>query len=224
MAGKLLGSMRRAVGPGHEKRCVRIFNQMTPKNPAPAQDLTVLLKAWSEGDRSALEELSPLIYAELRRLARRSMRRERPGHTLETGALLNEAYLRLARPDTPQWANRSHFYGVAAQIMRRVLVDHARSRLQHKRGGGAAPVSLDEALVVSAERSPDFVALDEALDRLAAERERLSKVVELRFFGGLTLEETADVLNISPDTVKRDWKLAKAWLRRELGGMISPDE
>jgi len=182
------------------------------------RDVTLLLQAWSEGDPSAPEKLAPLIYAELHRLARRSMRREHAQHTLETGALLNEAYLRLADWKNARWENRAHFYGVAAHIMRRVLVDHARSRGFQKRGGGERPVALDENLVASPERGPDLVALDEALDRLAKMDSRKGKVVELRFFAGLSVEETAAVLDVSPFTVIRDWNLAKAWLHRELRG------
>ncbi|HEX5000074.1 MAG TPA: sigma-70 family RNA polymerase sigma factor [Terriglobia bacterium] len=182
----------------------------------PSEEVTRLLQAWSGGDQAALERLAPLIYSELERLARRYMAREQEGHTLETGALLNEAFLRLVHWKTAQWQNRSHFYGLAAQIMRRVLVDHARSRSYQKRGGKAHPVSLDEAVVVSPERSSDLVALDEALERLTALDPRKSKVVELRFFGGLSNEETANVLNVSPFTVIRDWNFARAWLNREL--------
>jgi RNA polymerase sigma-70 factor (ECF subfamily) len=184
--------------------------------PSESPDVTILLQAWSEGDQSALEKLTPLIYDELKRLARGYMSREQASPTLETGALLNEAFLRLVHWKTARWQNRSHFYGLAAQIMRRVLVDHARSRSYQKRGGSARPVSLDEALVMSPERSPDIVALDEALERLAGFDERKSKVVELRFFGGLSVEETAEVLQVSPFTVIRDWNLAKAWLHHEL--------
>jgi RNA polymerase sigma-70 factor (ECF subfamily) len=181
------------------------------------RDVTLLLQAWSEGDASAPEKLAPLIYEELRRLAKRSMRRENvEHHTLETGALLNEAYLRLADWKNARWTNRAHFYGVAAQIMRRVLVDHARSRGYQKRGAGIRPVVLEEALAVSPERSGDLVALDEALTRLAKEDARKGKVVELRFFGGLSVEETAAVLKVSPFTVIRDWNFAKVWLHREL--------
>jgi RNA polymerase sigma-70 factor, ECF subfamily len=182
------------------------------------KDVTVLLKAWTAGDAGALEQLTPLIYGELHRLARMYMARERSSPTLETGAILNEAFLRLVHWKTARWENRSHFYGLAAQIMRRVLVDHARSRGYRKRGGGVRPVQLDEAVVVSPERSPDLIALDEALDRLAKVDERKSKVVELRFFGGLSVEETAQVLNLSPFTIARDWTLAKAWLHREISG------
>lgn len=176
----------------------------------------MLLQKWSKGDHAALDKLTPLIYDELKRLARGYMARERSNPTLETGALLNEAFLRLVHWKTARWENRSHFYGLAAQIMRRVLVDHARTRNYQKRGGAARPVPLDEAIVMSPERSPDIVALDEALERLAAFDERKSKVVELRFFGGLSVEETAEVLQVSPFTVIRDWNMAKAWLQSEL--------
>jgi RNA polymerase sigma factor (TIGR02999 family) len=180
------------------------------------KQVTLLLKAWNDGDPHAPEVLAPLIYAELRRLARRSMRREDSQHTLETGALVNEAYLRLADWKNARWENRAHFYAVAAQIMRRVLVDHARSHNYQKRGGGARPVSLDEAIVASPERAPDLIALDEALDRLAKNDPRKARVVELRFFGGLSVEETAAVLAVSPFTVIRDWNFVKAWLSREI--------
>ena len=180
------------------------------------KEVTMLLKAWNEGDPLAPDKLAPLIYAELRRLARRSMRRENPQHTLETGALINEAYLRLADWKNAKWENRAHFYGVAAQIMRRVLVDHARAHAYQKRGGGARPVALDEAVVASPDRAPDLIALDEALERLSKKDPRKGKVVELRFFGGLSVEETAEVLNVSPFTVIRDWNFVKAWLSREL--------
>jgi RNA polymerase sigma factor (TIGR02999 family) len=180
------------------------------------KEITTLLKAWNEGDPYAPEKLAPLIYAELRKLARRSMRKENPQHTLETGALINEAYLRLADWKNARWENRAHFYGVAAQIMRRVLVDHARAHAYQKRGGGARPLSLDEALVASPDRAPDLLALDEALERLTKRDPRKGKVVELRFFGGLSVEETAAVLNVSPFTVIRDWNFVKAWLSREI--------
>jgi len=191
---------------------------MDDKAQSVPQDVTVLLQAWTSGDKDALEKLTPLIYAEMRRLARHYMARERSNATLETGAILNEAFLRLVHWKNARWENRSHFYGLAAQMMRRVLVDHARSRGYGKRGGGVRPVALDEAVVVSSERSSDLVALDEALERLAAVDERKSKVVELRFFGGLSVEETAEILNVSPFTIARDWTLAKAWLHRELSG------
>jgi len=192
------------------------------EQPQP-KDVTVLLKAWTAGDEGALAELTPLVYGELHRLARGYMARERNSPTLETGAIINEAFLRLVHWKTARYENRSHFYGLAAQIMRRVLVDHARSRGYRKRGGGMRPVELDEAVVMSPERSPDLIALDEALNRLASVDERKGKVVELRFFGGLSVEETAEVLKVSPFTVARDWTLAKAWLHRELGGQGNPE-
>ena len=197
--------------------------RMDDKAQSVPQDVTVLLQAWTSGDKDALEKLTPLIYAEMRRLARHYMARERSNATLETGAILNEAFLRLVHWKNARWENRSHFYGLAAQMMRRVLVDHARSRCYGKRGGGVRPVALDEAVVVSSERSSDLVALDEALERLAAVDERKSKVVELRFFGGLSVEETAEILNVSPFTIARDWTLAKAWLHRELSGQGNPE-
>ena len=185
---------------------------MTPST----RQVTELLAAWGEGDREAFEALMPLVYDELRRLARRYMKGERPGNTLQTSALINEAYLRLVDQRDVRWQNRAHFYGIAARLMRRILVDHARSRHYQKRGGGARRVSLEEALAVSEERAREVVALDEALEGLAAVDERKSRLVELRFFGGLSIEETAEVLGVSPGTVMRDWTLAKAWLRRAL--------
>jgi RNA polymerase sigma factor (TIGR02999 family) len=181
-----------------------------------AREVTRLLKAWNEGDPLAPEKLVPLIYAELRRLARRSMRRENTQHTLETGALINEAYMRLADWKNARWENRAHFFGVAAQIMRRVLVDHARAHAYQKRGAGVRPLPLEEAIVASPDRAPNLIALDEALERLARRDPRKSKVVELRFFGGLSVEETAAVLNVSTITVMRDWNFVKAWLSREM--------
>jgi len=194
---------------------------MTDLSP---REVTRLLQAWSEGDVTAPEKLGPLIYAELQRLARRYMRRENPGHTLETGALLNEAYVRLADWKNARWENRAHFYGVAAEIMRRVLVDYARSKSYQKRGAGIRPTSLEENMVLAPERSPDVVALDEAMNRLAEFDPRKSKVVELRFFGGLSVDETAAVLDVSPFTVIRDWNLAKAWLQREIRNQSGRDE
>jgi len=182
------------------------------------QEVTELLIAWSDGDSGAYEKLMPLVYEELRRLAHRYMRREREGHTLQTSALVNEAYLRLIDQKNVHWQNRSHFFAIAAQIMRRILVDYARSRRYGKRGGGAVQVSLEERLIVSANRSAEVVALDDALKSLAKIDERKSQVVELRFFGGLSIEETAEVLGVSAATVMRDWTLAKAWLLREIGG------
>ena len=185
---------------------------------ASSQQVTQLLLAWSSGDVTALEKLTPLVYNELHRLARRYMAQERPGHTLQATALVNEAYLRLVDSRNVQWQNRAHFFAVSAQLMRRILVDFARSRHYQKRGGEAHQVSLDEALVVSWERGADLVALDDALQALADIDPRKSQVVELRFFGGLTVEEAAEALAVSLDTVMRDWKFAKTWLLRELSG------
>jgi len=178
--------------------------------------VTQLLIAWGNGDKSALDELLPLVYDELRRLARQYMRRERPGNTLQTSALVNEAYLRLIDQRDVRWQNRAHFYGIAAQLMRRILVDHARKRSYQKRGGGAHRVTLEEGLIVSDERAGDIVALDDALNSLADIDQRQSRIVELRFFAGLSIEETAEVLAVSPGTVMRDWTFAKAWLRRAI--------
>jgi RNA polymerase sigma-70 factor, ECF subfamily len=181
-----------------------------------SQELTQLLHAWGQGDESAREQLMPLVYDELHRMAHRYLNQEAPGHTLQTTALIHEAYLRLVGQSEPHWENRAHFFGVAAQVMRHILVDYARARRFAKRGGGLRAVSLEEAVVVSAERAAEVVALDEALQALAAFDKRRSQVVELRYFGGLSLEETAAVLKVSVDTVKRDWRLAKAWLLKEL--------
>ena len=178
--------------------------------------MTRLLQAWSKGNREALEKLIPLVYKELHRLAKRHMARERPGHTLQTTALVNEAYLRLVDWKNARWQNRAHFFAVSGQLMRRILVDFARSRRQAKRGGETRQVSLDEALVVSHDRAADLVALDDALAALATIEPRKSRVVELRFFGGLSVEETAEVLKVSPRTVLQDWNLARVWLLREI--------
>ena len=178
--------------------------------------ITQLLHNWRRGDEGALEELLPLVYAELHRLAHRYMRRERPGQTLQTTALINEAYLRLVSSDQAEWRDRAHFFAAAAQVMRHLLVDRARARRFAKRGGGAHRVTLDEAAAVTRERDPDLLALDEALCRLAAVDERKSRLVELRYFGGLSAEEAAEVLGVSAITVKREWLKAKAWLYREL--------
>ncbi len=184
----------------------------------PVRDeITRFLRLWSEGDETALEKLTPLVYRELYRLAAGYMRREQPEHTLQATALVNEAYLRLIDWKDVQWKSRGHFLGVAAQVMRRVLVDYARSRRSDKRGGGARPVSLDEAPPLAQDRLGVLVDVDEALNRLAAIDPRRAKVVELRYFGGLSVEETAEVLNVSPITVIRHWNFAKAWLLRELG-------
>ena len=183
--------------------------------PSPSE-VTELLLAWGQGDTSALDRLMPIVYDELRRLAHRYMGGERPRHVLQTTALVNEVYLRLIDSSRVRWQNRAHFFAVSAQLMRRVLVDVARSRKGQKRGGGALHVSLDEAIVGATERSGDLVALDDALTALAATDERASRVVELRFFGGLSMEDAAEVLGVSPETVKRDWNWAKAWLLREM--------
>ncbi|MGH9839605.1 MAG: sigma-70 family RNA polymerase sigma factor [Blastocatellia bacterium] len=183
---------------------------------APSQEITQLLLAWGEGDQEALERLMPLVLGELRSLARLYMNRQRPGHTLQTTALVNEAYLRLVDSSRVKWQSRAHFFAVSAQLMRRVLVDFARSRQNLKRGGGARQVSLDEALVVSSERGEELIALDDALSALAEFNPRQSRIVELRYFGGLSEEETAEALKISIRTVRRDWSLARAWLYREL--------
>jgi len=183
-------------------------------------EVTQLLVAWSNGNQAALEKLLPLVYDELHRLAHQYMNRERPGHTLQTSGLVNEAYLRLVDQREVHWQNRAHFFGIAAQMMRRILVDYARSRRYAKRGGNARQVSFDEAVIVSPERATEVVALDDALKRLAVIDERKSQIVEFRFFGGLSIEETAEVLKVSPGTIMRDWTLAKAWLRKEMIGSI----
>jgi RNA polymerase sigma-70 factor, ECF subfamily len=180
------------------------------------KEITRLLVAWGDGDESALEDLTPLVYEELHRLAHHYMSRERAGHTLQTSALVNEAYVRLIDWKNVRWQNRAHFFGVSAQLMRRILVDFARSRQYQKRGGGERVVALDEAALMSDEKTADLVALDEALTALAELDERQSKVVELRFFGGLNVEETAEFLKVSPATVRRDWSIARAWLHREM--------
>jgi RNA polymerase sigma factor (TIGR02999 family) len=190
--------------------------------PSPMQ-ITQLLLAWGKGEQSALEQLTPLVYDELHRLAHRYMGRERPGHTLQTSALVNEVYLRLVDSSHVRWQDRAHFFAVSAQLMRRILVDFARSRHNLKRGGDARQVSLDEALLVSHESSPDLVALDDALKTLASLDARQSQVVELRFFGGLSVEESAEVLRVSEGTVRRDWSLARAWLHRELSNEDNDD-
>jgi RNA polymerase sigma factor (TIGR02999 family) len=176
-----------------------------------------LLRAWTDGDASALEQLTPIVYEELHRLARSYMRGERPGHSLQTTALVNEAYMRLVGYERMRWQNRAHFFAVSAQVMRRILVDHAR-RHNLKRGGGVPHVSLEEAVLVGGNRAADLVALDHAMHTLAQLDPRKAQVVEMRFFGGLNVDETADVLKVSPATVMRDWSTAKAWLYRELAG------
>jgi len=179
-------------------------------------ELTQLLIDWSNGDRAALDKLMPLIDEELRRLAHRYMTRERAGHTLQTTALVNEAFLRLVNRKNLQWQNRAHFFGIAAQLMRTILVDHARSHASAKRGGGARKLELDEAMVISQQKAAEVIALDDALKQLALLDPQQSRIVELRFFGGLTVEEAAEVLQVSPATIKREWSTAKAWLYHEL--------
>jgi RNA polymerase sigma-70 factor, ECF subfamily len=185
-----------------------------------AEDVSGLLRAWSEGDQGALERLTPAVYDELRRLAHRYMRRERNGHSLQTTALVHEAYTRLVDYERMQWQNRAHFFAVSAQLMRRILVEHAR-RHNLKRGGDVPHISLDEAAVVGGTQDADLVALDDAMNGLARIDPRKVRVVEMRFFGGLSVEETAEVLKVSPITVKRDWRAARAWLYRELTGGTS---
>ena len=189
----------------------------------PPPNATRLLQAWGQGDQAAFEELIPLVYEQLRRLAQRELRRERPGHSLQATALVNEAYLRLIDLNRIEWQNRAHFFAMAARMMRRILVDWARARGNQKRGGGIPKVSLDEALLVSHDPGSDLVALDEALETLGAMDPRKGQVVEMRFFGGLTVEETAAALHVSADTVMRDWRSAKAWLLRELS-RSEPDD
>ena len=182
----------------------------------PSHDVTELLARWTDGDEDALQQLIPIVHEELRRLARRQMAGERPGHTLEPTALVNEAYLRLVNLKQMRWQNRAHFFAMGARLMRRILVDFARSKGYQKRGGGAKQVSFTQALEVAEGQATDVVALNDALETLAAVDERKSRVVELRFFGGLSVEETAEVLNVSRETVKRDWTFAKMWLLRHL--------
>jgi RNA polymerase sigma factor (TIGR02999 family) len=183
-------------------------------NPAP--DVTQLLVRWGSGDREALDELTPLVYNELRRLARSYLRRERPDHTLEGTALVHEAYFRLVDQQNVQFRSRTHFYALAAELIRRILVDHARSKIAAKRGGTAVKISIDDALPPANEKDMDMVALDDAMKALAENDVQQSRIVELRYFAGLTIEETAEALEISPATVKRDWTMAKAFLKREL--------
>jgi len=182
----------------------------------PTNEVTELLQKWSDGDTAALEELTPVIYTELHRIAKRYMNREREGHTLQTTALVNEAYMRLIDWKTAKWENRAHFFGVSAQLMRRILVDFARKRPKISEGEAARHVSLDEAFTITTEKDEDLVALDEALNELAKFDERKAKIVELKFFGGLSVEETAEVIKVAPITVMREWQKAKAWLYREL--------
>ena len=181
--------------------------------PSP-QEVTQLLADWGKGDRSALDKLLPLVHSELRRIAQRQMSQERPGHTLQATALVNEAYLKLAGQQGFDWQNRAHFFAVCAQVMRHILIDHARAHARDKRGGGAVKVSLNDALVVAEDQAAHFIALDEALRVLERLDTQKGKIVELRYFGGLSVEQTAEVMNISPRTVRREWQRAKAWLYR----------
>jgi RNA polymerase sigma-70 factor (ECF subfamily) len=188
-----------------------------PATTSPKGDVSILLRAWSDGDQKALDQLTPIVYDELRRLARYYLHRERPGHSLQATALVNEAYLRLVDYKRMRWGNRAHFFAVSAQLMRRILVDHARLH-NLKRGGGVEQVALEDVAVVGGDRAENLVALDDALQSLAHMDARKARVVELRFFGGLSVEETAEVLQISTVTVMRDWSSARAWLYREMGG------
>src|SRR5580692_11439610 len=185
-------------------------------DPAPSVEITGLLKAWAGGDRVALDRLTPMVYAELRRMAARYMAKERAGNSMQATALVNEAFLRLVEIDKVRWQDRAHFFAVSAQMMRRILVDAARARGSNKRGGGVVKVDLNESIDAMPDRGSQLVALDEALDELARLDPRKAKVVEMRFFGGLSVEETAEVLKISAQSVMRDWKLARAWLMREM--------
>jgi len=183
--------------------------------PSP-EEVTQLLLAWREGDEAALEKLLPLVYDELHRLAARYMRRESPGHTLQTSALVNEAFIRLIDQQQVHWQNRAHFFGIAAQLMRRILLDHARGQARGKRGGGVHRVSFDEGAIVSEQRAAELIALDDALNALAAFDSRKSRIVELRFFGGLSNEEVTEVMGMSLRTVEREWRKAKAWLHHAI--------
>lgn len=176
------------------------------------QEVTQLLADWGQGDKSAFDKLFPLVHDELQRIARRQMSHERPGHTLQATALVNEAYLKLAGQEGFEWQNRAHFYAVCAQVMRHILIDHARAHARDKRGGGAVQVSLDEALVIAGERADEYLALDEALRFLESVDPQKGRIIELRYFGGLSEEETAEVLHISSRTVRREWRRSKAWL------------
>jgi RNA polymerase sigma-70 factor, ECF subfamily len=199
---------------------VILFEQLKAgdRMQAHAGDITRLLAGWREGDRSALDRLLPLVRAELDRLARRHLGRERPHHTMKPSSLVQEAFLRLLPGANVAWQDRAHFFAVASQVMRHVLVDYARDRLRQKRGGGAVHIPIDAAVVLSSQQVEQVVAVDVALQRLANVDERKSRVFEMRFFGGLTVEEVAEALGVSPNTVIRDWNFARAWLRRELGG------
>jgi RNA polymerase sigma factor (TIGR02999 family) len=209
----------RNVGPAHVSTQGDAMNPEPCGEPPRTRDVTGLLVAWGNGDAAALERLIPVVQSELHRIAERCMQQERGSHTLQATALVNEAYLRLVDVQGIDWQDRMHFLAMSARLMRRVLVDHARARNYQKRGGGAIMVTLNEDAAASHERAHDLVALDDALEALAANDPRKSRVVELRFFGGLSVEETASVLNVSAETVMRDWRVAKAWLFRELRNM-----
>ncbi|HJT80365.1 MAG TPA: sigma-70 family RNA polymerase sigma factor [Chthoniobacterales bacterium] len=191
---------------------------MSAQEALAQQQVTQLLADWRNGDKQALEKLIPLVQPELQQLAHRYMSRERPGHTLQTTALLNDAYLKLADKTHPQWQNRAHFFAVAAQLMRRIMVDHARQRQALKRGGGALRVTLDDSVASPEARSAELLALDEAMEKLATFDKRKAEVVEMRYFGGLTMEEIAEVMKVHVNTVMRDWKAARAWLFAALNG------
>ena len=190
----------------------------------PSNEITELLVAWSGGDKKALDELMQIVYEELRRLAHRQLAKERRGHTLQTTALVNEAYLKLVDQKRVKWQGRSHFFALSSQLMRRILVDYARSRQYAKRGGGKSALPLDEALIVAPERASEMIALDEALTELAKHDERKARIVELRFFSGMSIDETSELLGVSPGTVMKDWTLAKAWLQREMDRSSSDDQ
>ncbi len=190
----------------------------------PPNEITELLVAWSGGDKKALDELMQIVYEELRRLAHRQLAKERQDHTLQTTALVNEAYLKLVDQKRMKWQSRSHFFALSSQLMRRILVDYARSRQYAKRGGGASALPLDEGLIVAPERAAEMIALDEALTELAKHDERKARIVELRFFAGMSIDETSELLGVSPGTVMKDWTLAKAWLQREMDRSSSADQ
>jgi RNA polymerase sigma-70 factor (ECF subfamily) len=197
---------------------LHVCAKMAVRMPQAPQNVTQLLVDWSSGNKEALDRLVPIVYDELRRQASRYLRRERVGHTLQTTALINEAYLKLVDQKNVHWQNRAHFFGIAAQLMRRILVDYARARKRAKRGGSDIRVSLEQAMTMSKPQDLDIVALDEALGRLVEIDPQQSRIVELRFFSGLNVEETAEVMGISPATIKREWRIAKAWLHREISG------
>lgn len=187
-------------------------------------ELTGLLAAWSDGDPKALEEILPIVFEELKRIARAHMRRESPGHTLQTTALINEAYMKLAAQRNPVFNNRGHFFAIASKMMRRVLLDHAKAKLRDKRGGGAVHVELEDIHALTQRRSEEILALDEALERLSEIDPMKCQIVEMRHFGGMTVDETAEVLGVAPITVMRHWNFAKAWLNREMGGGNPPED